>query len=114
MQIKNISKEVLLAKEVHLASSWSQRLKGLLGRAYLPYEEALIIQPCNSVHTFFMRFSIDVIFIDKKGRVVRILPNLSPFRISGLYFRAFSAIELCAGTIYKTNTEEGDLLQILP
>ena len=83
---------------------------GLLGRSSLKPGEALVIEPCNSVHTAFMRFTIDVVYVDKAGRVVKVSPNMRPFRIGGVFRPPCSVIELPKGTIEATETAPGDEL----
>jgi hypothetical protein len=85
---------------------------GLLGRAEFKKGQALILKPCNSIHTFFMRFPIDILFMDKNNRVVKITTNLKAFRISGIYFNAHFAIELPAGTIEHSLTNINDIIEI--
>ena len=88
-----------LAPNLSVAVTPFARLKGLLGKSSLPVGEGLWIKPCNSVHTFGMRFPIDVLFLDKKKHVVGLARTLRPNRISRLYLSASSVIELPAGTI---------------
>lgn len=102
----------MLADRVKIASTFITRLIGLLDRAYLNVGEGLVISPSNSIHMFFMRFAIDVLFLDKKGRVVAILRSFKPWKLSRIYFNAYSVIELPAGVIDKTDTREGDLIEI--
>ena len=92
-----------------MAASLLGRMKGLLGRRELKSGEAMVLSPCNSIHTFFMQFPIDVLFLDKNRRIIRIIPSLKPFRLSGLYFNAASAVELPAGAA-KDKASIGDLL----
>lgn len=84
------------------------RMKGLLGRKSLHDGESLWIKPCNSVHTIGMRFPIDVIFLDKKNRVLAIKKNLQPNRLTPIYFKATSVLELPCGIIDTTLTNIGD------
>jgi uncharacterized membrane protein (UPF0127 family) len=72
--------------------------------------QAMILKPANSVHTFFMRFPIDLLFIDKENKVIKAISSLNPWRISAIYFRSRLAIELPAGVIQSTSTQEGDIL----
>src|SRR5262245_21587505 len=72
----------VVASAVELAESSQARRKGLLGRDSLDPSAALIIAPCSAVHTFFMRFVIDVIFVDRNGRVLKIASDLKPWRIA--------------------------------
>lgn len=104
----NRSKNTELARRALVASTALARMKGLLGRRSLASGEGLVILRCNSIHTFFMRFPIDAVFVDGAHRVVKLLTNLPAFRISGIYFSARLCIELPAGTIAKTATAPGD------
>jgi uncharacterized membrane protein (UPF0127 family) len=81
---------------VILARRFLARLVGLLGQRALPPDQALLITPCNNVHTFFMRFAIDVVFIDPAGVVLAIVPHLAPWRIAAAR-RAHACLELAAG-----------------
>jgi len=110
MKIINKTKNTTVAEEAFLANTFSSRVKGLLGRKDFRPPEALIIQPCNSIHTFFMRFTIDVLFVDKNNKVIKSIPHLKPFRFTLIYFKASSAIELPAGTIETTSTQQDDIL----
>lgn len=74
----------------------------------LKAHSALIIKPCNSVHTLFMKFPIDILFLDKNNKVVKVKHSLKPFRITAIYFNARIVIELPAGTAKATNTREED------
>ncbi len=100
---------VLATRARSAATPWS-RLVGLLGRAGLAPGEALHLVPCNSVHTLFMRFAIDVLYLDRERRVVKAVPALRPFRWSWGGRRAHSALELPAGTLAATSTAPGDEL----
>ena len=71
----------------------------------------MIIAPCNAVHTFFMRFTIDVVFADRQGTVVKLCRNLKPWRM-GIGVAGFAAIELCAGAIDQSGVVKGDRLSI--
>lgn len=110
MQIMNLTKNALLAENTTIADTLFKRIKGLLGRKDFNKGEALIIKPCNSIHTFFMRFPIDVVFVDAKKRVVKTISNMRPFRISGICLKARFSVELPAGSLQKTATQTGDTL----
>ncbi|MDI6869865.1 MAG: DUF192 domain-containing protein [Bacillota bacterium] len=103
-----------LADRAELAESFWARARGLLGRAELKEGEGLILRPCNSVHMFFMRFPLDVAFLDKIGRVVGLSWNLPPGAVSRIYPRAVQAVELPAGTLGRTGTNLGDILEFRP
>jgi uncharacterized membrane protein (UPF0127 family) len=114
MKIINKTKNTILAQEVILANTLFKRIKGLLGRKEFYPPEALILEPCNSIHTFFMKFPIDVVFLNKQNIVIKTLSFLKPWRLSGIYFTSFRCIELPAGTLKATSTEIGDYLFFEP
>lgn len=114
VQILNVARDVILAYEAKLATSLEQRMKGLLGRNSLSANEALILKPCTSIHTFFMRFPIDVLFLDQNMRIIRLIQNMPPNRVSPMIWAGRMAIELPAGKISQTNTQAGDLIEIKP
>ncbi len=72
----------------------------------------MIIVPCQSIHSFFMAFPIDVAFVDKSWRIIDIINAMPPWRASRHYFKARAVIELPAGTLAATGTQVGDLLDI--
>jgi hypothetical protein len=113
MKIINKTKNTVLAEDVIIADTLFKRMIGLLGKKGLKQGQALILRPCNSIHTFFMQFPIDVIFVDSDNKIVKAISNMHPFRISGIYFKARSAIELPAQTIEKTSTQKGDYLVLI-
>ena len=86
------------------------RRRGLLGRSGLD-DEALAIAPCNAVHTFFMKFAIDVVFVDRQGRVTRVAHAVPPWRITGAW-RGFAAIELAAGTAARAGLAAGQRVEL--
>ena len=108
----NATRNVSLADRGRLAANAWLRFKGLLGSKSLANGEALLIRPCQSVHTLFMVYPIDVLFVNRDSRIVHLYHSLRPFRISRLVFRAKYVIELPAGTIERTHTTVGDLLRI--
>jgi hypothetical protein len=112
--IYNSTRDRTLAHAAALADTVTSRMKGLLGRDSLPEGEGMVIDPCNQIHTFFMRFPIDVAFVDAEGRIVRQLEAMKPWRMSGIYFRARRVIELPAGVLAATGTREGDVLTLRP
>ena|SRR5688572_6860691 len=89
----------------------ASRKKGLLGRTGLD-DEALVIAPCNAVHTFFMKFAIDVVFTDRDGRVMRVVPAVAPWRITGAW-GGFATIELAAGTAARSGILVGHRLEVV-
>ena len=114
MRIRNVTRETDLATQARVARSFWSRLVGLLGKASLADGEALVITPCSSVHTAFMRFPIDVIYVDGRWRVVKTVPRLRPFRVSAALRGAQSVLELPAGAIEASGTVVGDELAFEP
>jgi uncharacterized membrane protein (UPF0127 family) len=109
--VTNLSRHTQLGDGVRLAGDGANRRKGLLGRDGLAAGEGLWIIPCEAVHTFGMRFPIDLVYLDRKCRVVKIRSNVRPWRLSAC-LRAHSVIELAAGTIAETQTITGDELEM--
>lgn len=110
----NVSRDRLLAERTGEALGMLARLRGLLGRAALPRGEALLIGSCNSIHTFFMKFPIDVLFLDRGGRVVRAIPRLGPWRATRVYLKADRVLELWAGALEESGTQAGDQIELRP
>ncbi|MGE3856484.1 MAG: DUF192 domain-containing protein [Dehalococcoidia bacterium] len=88
-----------------------ERLRGLLARPPLRPGEALLIRPCNGVHTCGMRYPIDVVFLDREGRVLRVVPALRPWRFVPFVRRAHVAIELRAGAAAACGLRPGDHIE---
>jgi uncharacterized membrane protein (UPF0127 family) len=101
-----------LAERVELAVTRSDRRKGLLGRDAFAASSALIIAPCFSIHTMFMRFDIDAVFVDDDGRAVKIVEGLGPWRIAVQPF-ALAVVELPAGSLKARPVDVGDRLYLL-
>lgn len=102
--------EEALAERVEVAVTRRDRRKGLLGRSDFAASSALIIAPCFSIHTMFMRFDIDAVFIDDMGRAVKIVRDMSPWRIA-VEPSAHAVVELPAGSVRDVNV--GDRLYLV-
>jgi uncharacterized membrane protein (UPF0127 family) len=111
LQAQNSTRGVSLATRATRAASPWARFVGLMGRRTLPPGEGLHLSPCSSVHTWFMRIPIDVLYLDRDHRVVKIVPALRPWRFSWGARGAHSVFELPAGTIAATNTAVGDQIE---
>ena len=111
-RLVNETRGAVLAERAALALTVRERMKGLLGRDALVDGEALVIRPCTSIHTFFMRFPIDVLFLDRDGRVLRAIPAMKPWRLTRIYPRAACVAELPAGVLQRTGTSEGDVVRL--
>jgi uncharacterized membrane protein (UPF0127 family) len=88
------------------------RMRGLLGRSGLAPGQALVIRPCQGVHTWLMRFPIDVLHVDKSGIIRRVLPELAPNRLGPVDWGSQFVVELPAGTVRRTGTVAGDRLEL--
>ena len=99
-----------IASQVVKADAPVARSRGLLGRTALEAGEGLWIVPCPMIHTLFMRFPIDAVFLDRDLRVVRVLENLRPWRLSPWVFRAHNVLEL-AGDSAGRGVQVGDRLE---
>ena len=113
LQVTNLTRHTVLASCLEVADSSAKRSKGLLGRDGLAVGGGLWILPCESVHTFWMRFAIDLVYIDRKHRIKKVRSSVGPWRISAC-LSAHSVIELPAGTIQATQTQRGDTLEFAP
>lgn len=102
---------VVVASRLEVAFDSRARRRGLLGRSGLSANAVLIIAPCNSVHTFFMQFAIDVVFVDRAGTVLKIYRSLKPWRI-GFAAGAFATLELAASAIRRSGIAVGDRLVV--
>lgn len=111
MRIINHTQNSLIADQVRIADNFLSRLVGLLDRKEIQAGEALIITNCQQIHMFFMKFSIDVIFIDQRNIVVGLVENIAPFAMSPIFFQAHRSIELPPGAIAQTRTSLGDAIQ---
>ncbi|WP_333870927.1 DUF192 domain-containing protein [Desulforamulus putei] len=96
-----------ISSQIIIANTFLSRLKGLLGRSEMPKNTAFILTPCRQVHTFFMRFPVGVIFLDKQG-VVLYKQILNPWRVSRLVKDAVMVVEVDPSTLDKINA--GDVL----
>ncbi|MFN8059265.1 MAG: DUF192 domain-containing protein [Vicinamibacterales bacterium] len=101
-----------LARTLVPAFDSASRNRGLLGRSAWPDDTALVLAPCQAVHTCFMRFPLDVVFVERDGRVVKLREGLVPWRVSGSV-RAFAVIELAPGGIRGCGLRPGHHLRIV-
>lgn len=110
VHVSNLTRNTVLATCMELADTGPKRNKGLLGRGGLSSGEGLWILPCEAVHTFWMRFPIDLVYLDRKRQIRKLVSEVPPWRLSGC-LSAHSVLELPAGTIRNTRTQRGDTLQ---
>ena len=110
--VSNTTKGTTLASSAELAMTYSQRRQGLLGRSSLEEGEGLIISPCKGVHSFGMKFPIDVVYVSKEGKAIHTISPLSPNRLGSLMLRAAWVLELPQGVLLRTKTVIGDTITI--
>lgn len=111
--MKVFKEEQEILSNVSLADTFLKRSKGLLGTEVLSKGEGLLITPCNSIHMFFMKYPIDVLFLNDEGKVVGMVKNIRPWRASKIYFKATMTLEMSSGLIDEWNIQCGDLLKFI-
>jgi uncharacterized membrane protein (UPF0127 family) len=102
-----------LCESCRVADNPASRLKGLLGRKDLPSDQGLLLRPAPAIHTFFMRFPIDAVFLDRDLRVLRVAPDLRPWR-AARQAGARAVLELRAGQAERRGLRVGERLTLLP
>ena len=110
LRVHNQSRNTLLADRADIADTSRKRKTGLLKHTQLDAGEGLWIAPCEAVHTIGMKFAIDVLFLDRKRRVLKIRSDMRQWRMSAC-LRAHSVLELPSGTAAATQTVAGDQLE---
>ena len=108
-RITNQTRNTVLATAADIADTSDKRRTGLLKHQSLEPGEGLWISPCESVHTFFMKFAIDLVYLDKHKRVRKVRHAVPPWRLSACLM-ARSVLELPAGVVASTGTQVGDQL----
>jgi uncharacterized membrane protein (UPF0127 family) len=101
----------VLAKDVRRAQTFWSRFRGLMFTSAFRPDTALHFKPCQSIHTFFMRYSIDVLYLDRNHKVVALESNVRPGKFGRIHTMASSVVELPAGKISETETEIGQEVQ---
>lgn len=109
--MRNQTRNTVLASAAEVADTSAKRRTGLLKHQRLDAGQGLWIVPCESVHTFFMRFPIDLVYLTRDRRVRKARANVAPWRVSAC-LPAHSVLELPGGTVEATGTEKGDQLTI--
>jgi len=112
VKVYNVTRNLCLAETAIMADSFFSRLRGLLGKSGLPEGWCMVLKPCRSIHTMFMRFSLDVLFVDRQNRVVSMISDMPPFRFSGSVSQSYLVIEFPSGALLNTGTLPGDIIQI--
>ena len=110
--VTNVTRGKILADSLDVADTFVKSMMGLMGKPCLKRGRGLWIKPCQSIHTFWMRFPIDVLFLDKQGVVVHFIESMKPFRVSRHVLRARSVLELPAWSIKESDTQLGDCIEV--
>jgi len=100
----------IISRRIYQAKTFTKRLVGLMFRSSLDKEEGLYLSDCRAIHTSFMRFNIDVVFVDRNFRVVRIIENMKPWRATLPVLKASGVIELPGGMVERESLKEGDVI----
>ncbi len=101
--------KVILAENLKMAEDLEDRIVGLMFKKQMAKGEGLLIKPCTSIHTCFMNFPIDVLFIDRDGKILKMIRSLRPWRITGIYFKAKAVIELPSNSL-PNELNEGEII----
>jgi uncharacterized protein len=104
----------IVAEEVQSAFTFFRRLKGLMFTKSLPSGSCLHIRPCRSVHTFFMKYTIDILYLDAKNNIIGVEANLKPGKLGAIYPNSVSVIELPEGTIQQNGIQIGQAVWFEP
>lgn len=108
LQVLNSTRQLVLARHAELADTFWSRFRGLMGRECLAEGDGLVLRPGGAIHTLFMRFPLDVLHLDRQGRVTHVLRAVPPWRLGPLLVGGAQAIELPAGAAGPT--APGDLI----
>src|ERR1700733_7672890 len=111
LRVRNVTRNAALGSKVRAATTLLERAIGLLATSSLNEGEGMYLSPCQSIHTFFMRYPIDVLFLDKDGKVL-VQKTYRPWKMSGWVAGSQGALELSAGTCERTGTRVGDHLEM--
>jgi len=110
--VHNTTRSAVLGDRIKIAETSLSRIVGLLGQRGLDAGSGLIIYPSQAIHTVAMRFPIDVVFLDRNWRVVRLRPAMVPYRLTGICWKARCVLELPVGVIAQSSTQVGDQLSV--
>ena len=113
MRVELETGDATIAHTVRKAKSFFERLRGLMYTKELPEGQALLLEPCNSIHTFGMRFPIDVLFLDTSNRILKAVYSLRPGMIAGPVKGGCAVLEMTAGELPKNLDLEGKILMFI-
>ncbi len=110
LKVINEANGNVLVQRLQLALRWGSRLRGLLGHAPLSDGEGMLLMPCNGVHTCFMGYTIDALFLDDEARIHRLVEELAPWRFTAVHAEAVATLELAARAAARAGVAAGDRL----
>lgn len=111
-EIKLSKNKTTIAKKVKPAITFKDRLIGLMFKNEMIGYDGLLLEPCKSIHNFFVRFPIDVIFLTKDNHVVKIIRSFKPWHMTGFYFKAQKVLELKEGMLTE-DISIGDKIEVI-
>lgn len=110
MKVRIKHNQNVIYQNILVADSMYSRLIGLMFRE-TPEGDGLLLDPCTSIHTFFMRYSLDVVFLNKENKVIKIIRNLKPWKMTGIYLKARKVLEAPTGKL-SADLRVGDTLEV--
>ncbi len=114
MRIENTSRRTVVATQAEMADGFGSRFMGLMGRRAWTSSDGMVIEPCSSIHCFFMRMPIDVAFVDRDWRILQTVEALKPWRIGPIVRKTKRVVELPAGSLKRSECGPGDTLVLVP
>jgi hypothetical protein len=114
MQLYNQTRRALVVETLEVPTTLIMRMRGLLGRSRLALGSGMLLRNCRWIHTFGMRFPIDVVFLNREMRVVRTIHAMPPWRLSPLVWAADQTLELPVTLDGRHTCEVGDQLRLIP
>lgn len=112
MIVKLKGSETIICRDCEVADNFMTRLKGLMFAQNMGQRDGLILDPCNSIHTFFMQFEIDVLFLNQSNQAIKIIRSMKPWRMTMLIFKAKRVLEMAGGQL-PSNINLGDEIEVI-
>ncbi len=113
MKVYNSTQNNIISEQAKMADNFFLRSIGLILEKHFSEGKGLIIKPCCSIHTFFMKFNIDILFINKNNEIIALYENVKPWRILPIHATSSYVIELPSKTISDKNICKNDLIKII-
>jgi uncharacterized membrane protein (UPF0127 family) len=113
LSVRNLTRGTVVVSNGGVADNYWTRFKGLMGVRALDEGSGLLLKNETAIHTFGMRIPIDVIYLDERSKALRLTPAMPPSRLGPLVRGTRNVLELPAGTLARTKTQQGDQLEII-